>query len=386
VHRASGSLASDAGAVPAPEPLLPDYGGACLTEVVPTLLRRAALAERGALPAFLPEKVAEARQVVLLVLDGLGWEQLRARTALAPTLAQLAGGSITSVAPTTTATALTSIVTGSPPARHGTIGYRLCTSAGVLNVLRWTAGGQDARQSVPPARFRRVPPFCGATVPVVSRAEFAGTGFTEAHLHAMPLVGWRVPSSLRVEVRRLLASGAPFVYAYYDGIDKIAHETGLGEHYAAELQATDRLVADLAADLPPGAALVVTADHGQVEVRSDPVSLPGEIAGDVTLLSGEGRFRWLHARSGAAEEVRAACAQRFSDIAWVRSREELIAEGWFGGRPDPEVEALLGDVALVAFAPIAFYDPNDSGELRLISRHGSLTSAEVLVPLIAALS
>lgn len=382
MHRADAAPTVETASTPAP--LLPDYGGACLSEVVPVLLARAARASAGTLPGWLPPAVAAARQVVLLVLDGLGWEQLVARRAAAPTLAALAGGPITSVAPTTTATALTSIVTGSSPARHGTIGYRLSTAAGVLNVLRWTAAGHDARASVPPERFRRVPPFCGTCPPVVSRAEFAGTGFTEAHLHGVPLVGWRMPSTLRVEIRRLLAAGEAFVYAYYDGIDKIAHETGLGEHYLAELEATDRLIADIASELPAGAALVVTADHGQVEVRSDPVALPSEIAEDVVLLSGEGRFRWLHARPGAAGRVLEACRAAYRDVAWVKHRDEVVAENWFGGTPEPAVMAMLGDVALVPFAPVAFYDPSDSGELRLVSRHGSLTPAEVLVPLVAA--
>ena len=109
-------------------------------------------------------------------------------------------------------------------------------------------------------------PFLGSAVPVVAKTEFASSGFTQAHLAGVRHVGWRLPSNLAVEVRRLLAAGEPFVYAYYDGIDKIAHEYGLGEHYDAEVAAADRLVADVAAVLPPGAALLVTADHGQVEV------------------------------------------------------------------------------------------------------------------------
>ena len=102
-----------------------------------------------------------------------------------------------------------------------------------------------------------------------------------------------------MEVRRLLAAGEPFVYAYYDGIDKVAHEYGLGEHYDAELAAADRLVADVVAALPPDAALLVTADHGQVDVRRRPARSSAEVMSCTRLQSGEGRFRWLHARPGA---------------------------------------------------------------------------------------
>ena len=95
-------------------------------------------------------------------------------------------------------------------------------------MLRWSTGRGDARRRVPPAQFQPLPPFLGANVPVVTKAEFAGTGFTLAHLAGVRQIGYRLPSTLVVEVRRLLAAGEPFVYAYYEGIDKVAHEYGLG--------------------------------------------------------------------------------------------------------------------------------------------------------------
>lgn len=365
-----------------PEPLLPAYGGACLSSVVPALLDRTSGA-----PAWLPEVAAAARQVVLLVLDGLGWEQLQARPHLAPVLNGMAGGAITSVVPTTTATALTSITTGLPPAAHGVVGYRVRVGANdVLNVLRWTTAGADAREAVPPEKFQPHPAFAGTQPPVVTRAEFATTGFTAAHLFGARLQGWRMPSALPVEVRHLLGRGEQFVYAYYDGMDKVAHERGFGEYYDAELVATDRLVADVVDALPPGAALVVTSDHGQVQVGESSIAIDAALMEQVELLSGEGRFRWLHARAGAAGTLAEEARRWYGEVAWVRTREELVEEGWLGGRPAPEVERRLGDVALIAFEPVAFDDPADTGESRLVCRHGSLTAEETLVPLLACAS
>jgi len=370
--RAAGSAVEES-------PVLPDYGGACLSEVVPALLGR----DRSGSPAWLPDAARRAEQVVLLVLDGLGYEQLLERRSLAPVLASMAGGPITSVAPTTTATALTSLATGLAPSDHGVVGYRVATRRGVLNVLKWATPAGDARASIPPDQFQPHAAFRGRACPVVSRAEFAGSGFTEAHLRGSRLVGWRVASSLPVDVAALIAEGEPLVYAYYDGIDKVAHDTGLGAHYDAELRAVDRLVEDLAAVLPVGAALVVTADHGQVEVRDAPLEIDAEISQDVVQFSGEGRFRWLHVSPGATENVAERCRQRYGDVAWVRTRDEIVAQRWLGDPPSPEVERRLGDVALVARAPVAFFDPSDTGELRLVSRHGSVTAAEMLVPLLA---
>ena len=366
-----------------PEPVVPEFDGPCLTNLVPALLAQAA-GSPTSMPAWLPGPVARARQIVLLVLDGLGAEQLAARRAVAPTLAAASAGTLTSVAPSTTVAALTSLTTGLPPAVHGVVGYRVHVAGDILNVLTWRLGGEDARQAVPPRAFQRFPSFPGLeTVPVVSRADYGPTGFTAAHLGDADLHGWHTASGLVVEVGRLVDAGNPFVYAYYDGIDKVAHATGLGEHYDAEVAAADRLVADLLDRLAPGTVLVVTADHGQVEVGANVEVLGGDVMEGVTLLSGEGRFRWLHTRPGAADDVAAAARGAFGHLAWIRTAEEMVEEGWLGGEPVPAVADRLGDVALVPFEPTAFLDPADIGELRLVSRHGSLTSAEMCVPVLA---
>ncbi|MBA3267689.1 MAG: alkaline phosphatase family protein [Acidimicrobiia bacterium] len=362
-------------------PLLPDYGGACLDGVVPAILGR-----RQSAPAWLPAAATGADQVVLLVLDGLGWDQLRERSALAPTLSAMEGGPVTTVAPSTTATALTSLTTGAAPADHGVVGYRMrMMGTDILNVLRWrTIRGDDARDTMPPETVQRLEPFAGTKPPVVTRAEFADSGFTRAHLAGVRMLGWRVLSTLVTRVADELGEGADFVYAYYDGIDKVAHEFGLGRYYDAELEAVDRLVADVIAALPPGAALVVTADHGQVDVGDNVVPLRREVMELSSLLSGEGRMRWIHARAGCRERLAAAVRRCHGEQAWVRTRDEAVAQGWFGGPLAPEVEARLGDVVLAASVPVAFLDPADTGNIRLRSRHGSLTPAEMRVPLVAA--
>jgi predicted AlkP superfamily pyrophosphatase or phosphodiesterase len=364
------------------DPLVPDYGGACVDAVVPAILAR----HRGA-PSWFPPAAARAEQVVLLVLDGLGWEQLQERADLAPTLSAMAGGPITTVVPSTTATALTSLTTGTPPAGHGVVGYRVRVGGtDVLNVLRWrtVAQDQDARQLVPPEQFQAVEPFAGTKPPVVTRAEFSDSGFTRAHLAGARFCGWRVTSTLVATVGALLRERAPFVYAYYDGVDRVAHEFGLGSLYEAELVATDRLVADVVAVLPPGAALMVVADHGHVDVGDNVVVVHREVAELTSLLSGEGRFRWLHARPGCRDRLAAAARRCHGDQAWVRTRDEAVADGWFGGPLPAEFEGRLGDVVLAARDPVAFLDSADTGNITLRSRHGSLTPPEMLVPLLAA--
>jgi hypothetical protein len=362
-------------------PVLPDYGGACVHNIVPVLVdgRR-----RQAPPAWMPTPVEGARQVLLVVIDGLGWEQLQDRLALAPTMEGMTGRSVHTVVPSTTATALTSLATGLTPGEHGVVGYRIDVHGQVLNVLRWSTSEGDARRRIPPGEFQPVAPFLGVNAPVVTKAEFLWSGFSAAHLAGVRHVGYRVPSTMVVEVRRLLRAGEPFIYAYYDGVDKVAHEYGLDEHFDAELKAVDRLVGDLLGVLPPGAVMVVTADHGQVDCRDGAQPVAPAVAALIERQSGEGRFRWLHAIQGAAPDLLDAAVDAHSDVAWVVGRAQVEDEGWLGPRLSPQAAERLGDVAVVARDAVSFDDPSDTGPYALVARHGSLTSAEMLVPLLTA--
>ena len=123
-----------------------------------------------------------------------------------------------------------------------------------MNILQWSVGGVDARVRVPARVFQPCPLFPGSPgkVPVVTRYDYATTGFSAAHLGTRtctagtPWPAWSrrcVPWS---------GGGARFVYAYYEGIDKVAHARGLGEYYDDELRDVDRLVGDVLGVLPPG--------------------------------------------------------------------------------------------------------------------------------------
>lgn len=362
--------------MPQPEPVRPDYGGAWIGAIVPALLG-------GHDDAILPAAAREARAVVLLVLDGLGWNALQRHAAGVPQLAGMVGGPITTVVPSTTAAALTSLSTGVPPAEHGLVGYRMRIAAQVLNVLRWEVPHRGRPPE--PERVQPVLPFLGHRVPVVAPSQFRETGFSGAYLRGTALHGWVTTAVLVEACRRLVAAGEEFVYAYYDGIDKVAHAHGITDSwFDAELASTDALVGALLDVLPPDVALVVTADHGQVQVPPAAVVRLDPLAAMVSAYAGESRFRSLHARSGASRELQDAARERYADVAWVRPREQLFDEGWLGTRARAEVRGRVGDVVLAPFAPVAFADPTYSQEDQLLGRHGSLTADEMLVPLIAA--
>ncbi len=371
----------------AASPVVPAYHDACVTALVPALL------EGSAAPTWLPAKVLQARQILLLVLDGLGWLQLRDRTEVAPTLTDMAGGPITTVAPSTTAAALTSISTGLPPGEHGMVGYRIAVggSSGpphgeILNTLRWSTGNGDVRRRHDPRLFQPCEIFGSQRPPVVTRAQFADSGFTAAHLSDTRLFGYADRAGLVDQVLGAFAREEPFVYAYWDDIDRTAHEFGLAERYNDELAACDAMVAELLHRLPAGTAVVVTADHGQVHVGERLIHLPAEVTGLVDGQSGEARFRWLHSRPGAASDLLAAAHQAFDHVGWVRSVDEVVSAGWLGDRVTSTARGRLGDVAVVARDPVAFVDPAEASSIELIGRHGSLTADEMLVPAVFAVT
>ena len=356
------------------ESIRPNYGGAWIGGIVPALL-----GDAGA--QWLPPEADGADGVVLLVCDGLGWEMVQGHAPRVPTICSMTGGAITSVTPSTTSAGLTSIVTGVPPAEHGLVGYRIRVGGEPLNVLQW-----QTRRGPDPTATQPVPAFLGHQVPVVTRAEFRNSGFTEAHLRDTTLIGWRTTSAIVEHVRRLAGSGHHrLVYAYYDGVDKVAHEYGLrNEFLHLELATADRLVADLLDVLPQTWTLLLTADHGQVHVDADGIIDLDDLDPMIAAYSGEGRFRTLHARSGSARDLEQAAQQCYGDRAWVFTRERLFDEGWLGPTASLSVRGRVGDVILAARAPVIFADPEMPQERLMRSHHGSLTSAEMLVPLLAA--
>jgi len=332
----------------APDLVTPALDGASVAGLVPALF-----GQRDA--SWLPAPAREAGQVVLLVLDGLGWQAVRDHRARMPALSAMEGGPITTVVPATTASALTSITTGLAPAQHGVLGYRMLVGRDVLNVLRWSVPG-SAR---PPDPFdvQRHTAFLGRTVPVVTRAEFRTTGFTQAHLRGAEFVGWHTNATLIEQCVKRVETGARLVYAYYPGVDTVAHEFGLHDRvYLRELADVDRLVAELRDALPESAAVLVTSDHGQVHLEPGSwIEIP-EIASLCVALAGDGRFRYCYARRGAARDLAAAARETVGDRAWVWTRAELLESGVLGAGATGSIPGRIGDVIIAARDAVAFVE------------------------------
>ena len=378
-----------------PTPLLPRYGEASLADLVPSLL--AALD----VPGFAnPLGVEPLRRVCLLVADGLGWEALLAARQWAPTLgaAVQRGLALTTGFPSTTAASLASIGTGMPPAGHGLVGYTIALPGmdRAFNCLRWSPYGlgatKDLRDRVVPEElqphetaFERAARD-GVEVNLIGQREFAKSGFTRAVLRGGSYYGVHSLGDQVVAVTRALAAGRrSFVYAYDPALDRTGHVRGVGsEAWRLQLAHVDLLVRQLVERLPRDAALVVTGDHGMVDLRPEErldLADNPDLAAGVRLLGGEARARHVYARPGAAGDVLATWRALLGQWMWVVPGEEAIQEGWFGPRVPDQVRPRIGDVVAAAFGPVGVVQREvDPTQAQLTGHHGSMTEAELLVP------
>lgn len=343
----------------------------------------------------------------VLLIDGLGADLLDAHAADAPVLAGLRGQSLSVGFPSTTAAGLAAVGTGCRSGEHGIVGYtfRLApfgsdvagsAGDGVLNALQWRPHprGEDLRESVPPEQVQPLPTTferataAGFAVSVVSNAQFAGSGLTRAVLRGGRYVGVHGLGDLAASVREAVTAGG-FCYGYHGDLDLVGHLHGPGSlAWRLQLRQVDRLVESVVEGLPPDALLAVVADHGMVGVEdADRVDLDANqalIAG-VAAIGGEARARHVYTVDGAADTVLAAWRETLGDGAWVVSRDEAIAAGWFGDRVADRVRDRIGDVVAAARASTVLVrrtvEPAESG---LVGHHGSLTSAEQRVPLLLA--
>jgi hypothetical protein len=366
-------------------PTVPSYGTGSLSDLSASIL--ASLD-----PEVYPEQnvlgLAPTQRACLLVVDGLGWELLRDHPAAAPFLSELARNSkpITAGFPATTVTSIGSLGTGKPPGQHGMLGYKVLVPGEdlLLNGLRWDSR-IDPRQWQPwPTVFERAA-AAGIAAVHVARGSFRDKGLTTAALRGTELRPADSMGALAAQAATALAeNGRAFVLVYHGDLDSTGHVFGVGsDAWYYQLAHVDKLAEHLAHALPSGTCLYVTADHGMVEVgpeeRLDVDATP-ELRSGLALLGGEPRARHLYARPGAAVDVLATWREVLGDRAWVLPRDEAIKEGWFGP-VDARMADRIGDVVAAAagsFAAVA--TKAEPGEASLFGMHGSLTSAEQLIP------
>ena len=385
---------------PGPANVRPRYGEASLADVMPSVL--AVLGVPGASDTLdlRAAGLAGVRTVVVLLLDGFGYHQLALAAPHTPTIADIvrsdgaAAGTavraITTVFPSTTPTSLASLGTGAPPGAHGVMGFfvNIPGTDLVLNHVQWRDDPNPLRWQPLPTQFDRAR-AAGVESYEVSQPEFASSGLTVAAFRGAEYVGGTGPDGVADGVLNLVAraTGPTIVFGYLADVDKAGHIWGLDSpQWRMAVAGADRLVTRLVEALPADAALVVTADHGQIDVpvdgRFDLADHPSLRAG-VRVVAGEPRVRYLHTLDGARDDVLATWRGVLGETAWVVSREEAAADGWFGPIPEAHLRR-VGDVVVVChenhLVLASGIDPDQVA--KNIAFHGSATAPEMTVPLL----
>ncbi len=372
---------------PNASPVVPRYGAGALCDTLSS-----AVAALGVDSFANVLGLPKVRAICVLLVDGLGWNLLLRRAADAPFLASIAADAapITAGYPSTTATSLTSLGTGLPPGQHGMVGYKLAIpgEGRMLDALRWDVPEIDPLRWQPNSTVFDRAVEHGCTAFHVLPGAFEGSGLTVAGLRGAQLVAAETPGDLVAGVAGTLRYGdATLVYAYHSELDKTGHLRGCGSAaWGHQLAVTDRLVERMAATLPSDTALVVTGDHGMVDVppeRRIDVDTHPDLSNGVAMLGGEPRSRHVYTVPGAAADTLATWRAVLGADAWVVSREEAVALGWFGPDVRPEFLPRIGDVVAAAATDIGIVASVAEPRLSLLpGQHGSLTPDEQLVPLL----
>ncbi|MFS0714697.1 nucleotide pyrophosphatase/phosphodiesterase family protein [Microbacterium sp. 2P01SA-2] len=334
-----------------------------------------------------------ARSAIVIVADGLGRGNLAQRAAYARFLSErmTKRDAARTVFPATTAAALSSLFTGVMPGEHGIVGYRVRVpgTASTPNQLTgWEEVGLD------PYSWQRSQPVfereaaAGRRCFVVSRAQYAATGFTTATVRGAEFVAASgIGERLALAEALAGAHEGAIVYVYVPELDVIGHAHGWeSDRWAAELESLDAELRRWDRQLGPGIGAVLTADHGMVDVPAHRHILLREgdaLVDEVELIAGEPRMLHLYAAEGAAERVAARWGVSESDRSWVMTREEAVNAGLFG-TVHPDVTPRIGDVLIAARSSVAYYDDRlaDKKPQRMVGQHGSLTDQERIVPLV----
>lgn len=336
-------------------------------------------------------------KAVVILVDGMGAQALAARAGHARTLAPLLnrGSTIGAGFPTTTAAALATFTTGTQPGEHGLVGYTALDPANnrVINQL----SGWDSR--LDPATWQRMPTVferaAVESVPsfVIATEKHRRSGFTKAVLRGAEYRGAEgIPERMAAAREILDGADRAIVYLYIAELDKVGHSDGCeSPEWTTQLEEVDAAVRGFASSLRSREGLLVTADHGVLDIPVHSHVLFGEDAAlvdGVRFVAGEPRCLQLHLEPDASPELRAAVLETWREAeggrSWVASRDEAIAAGWFGPTVAAEVAPRIGDIIVAARKSIAYYDtraPNQSGR-SMVGQHGSLSAAETAIPLL----
>ena len=386
---------------------LPDYHGGSIVNLMRSIERALEARPCAAAQAY-PEleslpaaELAAARNIVLLVIDGLGYDYLNGPGA-GSVLRRHLKARITSVFPSTTATAVTSFLTGVGPQQHALTGWHVwlrelgCLAA-TLRFRPRHGGDALSRAGVAPrsvftveSMFDRLP----VKSHVVSPDKIIESDYNVAHCGAARRQPYKELPDLFSKMAEIVRSGTErqFIHAYTYDLDVAAHTFGSA---SPEMQAKFRQIdAGFARFLDEvagsGTLVIAVADHGFVDSpKASCIELAEhpQLAATLMLpLCGERRAAYCYVDPGQQAVFEHHVQTRLDHCADLYRSSDLIAQGWFGlGPANPRLAERVGHYTLVMKDDYTIKDwiPGEQRHLTL-GVHGGVSAAEMQVPLIVA--
>lgn len=396
--------------------VFPEYEGGSFAAIPDSALSHLSAAFENALPPRVFEGVDTAvDHVVVLVIDGLGWEQFRRDRAEAAFLDRLVErgtvSPLTSIYPSETAAAITSVNTGVPPIEHGLLGWHAYLSEveeSVYTLPFETRGGEAVDELHPEADgsllFEAEPVYpdaeaAGIDTHVLQPTSTAGSVYSRRLFDGATGHTYDTLPSFGVALRQHLTetSGPTYTYAYLPHVDTVAHAVGTADdlYHATVSTIGHVLERALVRQLDPAVAdrtlLMVTADHGHLNTGpSTRVRLDRDLGGISEHLErapdgepippqGGPRNLQFHVREGEIESLR----QRLETAmpCQIFTRAEYLDRGLFGpGEPSPAFERRAPDLVAVHLDSAVWDDPDG---LQHVGVHGGMSRSEMLIPLAA---
>lgn len=333
-------------------------------------------------------------KAAVLIVDGLGAANLRDRKGHARWL-HSAWSSRNLIAdsgfPSTTASALTSLTTGVGAGQHGIVGYTIRDprSGAMINHLK------DWAPHVDPNTWQLVPTIFekalleGIPSLALGEARFAGSDFTKAVWRGATFTGVRTLEEQGEAMREFFDSNERgLAYLYWPALDRTGHSQGVGsEAWTHRLEELDASLAQLSTLLRDDEGLVITADHGMIDVPEEHKLIIAEgspLLENISAWGGEPRVPQLYLTDpDARDDVYAAWAEGLGSSARVMTREQLVDEGWLGPLADGVIER-VGDITVACIDSLVAYRESTASvaSMAMVGQHGSLTAIEREIPVI----
>jgi predicted AlkP superfamily pyrophosphatase or phosphodiesterase len=330
---------------------------------------------------------------ILFLIDGFGADVLESYADHMPTISRLTKHATVSTAfPSTTATSLATLTTGTLPGVHGMLGYtvQVPRSGGrILNALKWDERVDPIIWQPVPTLFERAMAE-GINVSHVAAKRYENSGFTRAVFRGAEYRGANVVTDLVAQTKEALRKTPSFVYLYMNDLDVAGHSDGVGsDRWLAALVMIDQMLASLMKEMPQGTRIWLTSDHGMINV-GEKIVLGNEnpLLENIAVIGGEPRARHLYLNSDHdSPEARINVASIWQEYLGNRvdvfTREQALAKNLFGDVVSADALDRMGEIIAVAKGTVVLIDPTRADkEGSMVGHHGADSEIETQVGLL----